>query len=1056
MLEGIPNQSLQITQDSLVAPAAATFNTNEINIQTDSDWNVTSREQVSTLGALYKTVDQAEQYYNGLYTLVSSRISESEKRVQEQDSNLRVLLSASRHIASTSIHLKGGDNTSIETSEAYYTAFGPLESVPSEGIFRLKDTGFFSSIRSLGGFAGKVEIDFSLGTLVQNGDLRYIADGSRNTFWQGTFYTPAPTKAASSAVAWLPQEYQHGLATMLTYYIDRPTLATEVFVDPVVSEPMELVSISWTPMDIESSITNGGFTTSGDWVYSGSSTFLSSAIGAGIASGGCVTAYGTGGYIYQVFPVSGNYLTTGSSTLVSYGNRCQIHYSMKGRGDVLAGARILWYDASGNVLNYRLQENFPPGFFATYRLVDYIPSAAVSGRLELGIFSTSVSASAYFDSAEVIIGEREFKANEIIDRPKTISLPEITRASRYSFVFVQRNPRREILSKESARLDLTDIKSSQYIDSSLQQAASITSKRIGNSGPGTSVFSYRLGMKELDLRYREHIPRGALVSLPLATRREIRQLWVTAEVGQFFNDNVKFYIYPFANNTELRSEIQPFGIGDIDLASSTLVREGEVLRIHTFEESEAGWINLLDKVYVTDPKTIKESFDGTTRDAKVRLEFAPHLRRVLLKNVQKWIKDHSVWASSFDPNLDTIYGLPTSLQSTIDAIRTGVASSFALDQLISREGYLPLKVTVKTDKWTAVPDVYGRPDVSKVRTVLLEELTETTLVETAVETREDYMSYDAWLAATTIETFQNQSTLNSQSGFASHNNHLLSYYLTSFDKFKLGQITLKQAYVELTTKNPTLKSVYDSYFKTAYDTLKAQGKIQKSSSSSRTTTTAVEVGDVYTTRFKPIITGPSGAFIQLYWYSSASAEYLPISRSSYEVISPELGTVRILDAPPASSYTSVLADYKYISNTEVEDHYGSVIGFATASSGSSGSVSASVGMSSKPFPITRNMTDYENGRIPILRAPNFDRLSKDYHPVIEYYVNSDGEIIFARDFFRYGDIPAAVFVEYETLAIQPRIGIEITRSGSPAATPTISNVSLRVRESSPLPLMETN
>jgi hypothetical protein len=101
------------------------------------------------------------------------------------------------------------------------------------------------------------------------------------------------------------------------------------------------------------------------------------------------------------------------------------------------------------------------------------------------------------------------------------------------------------------------------------------------------------------------------------------------------------------------------------------------------------------------------------------------------------------------------------------------------------------------------------------------------------------------------------------------------------------------------------------------------------------------------------------------------------------------------------------------------------------------------------------MTDYESGKIPTLKSPDFDRLSRDYYPIIEYYVNSDGEIVFARDFFKYGDIPAKVQVEYQTLGIQPRLAVEVIRSGSPAVTPTIYNLSLRVRESSPIPIRES-
>lgn len=1056
MLGTTTNKTITITKENLSSPALPSLNTSTINILTDSDWNLNSKEQVSLLGGMYQSIDQAEEYFNSLYTLITSRMTESEKRIQEQDSNLRVLLSSSKNIATTAIHLKGGDTTAIETNEKYYRVFGPLEAVQNEGIFRLKDTGSFSSIRSLGGFGGQVEMDFILGSIVYNGRLSSITDGSRNTFWSATCYTPAPMRADQNDIPWLPSEYKHGFACMITYYMDRPTVATEVYVEPITTEPMDLVSISWTPINLSTAIQNGTFASSGSWSYVGGATWAASTLGLGIASGACLTL-GSTGWASQTFGVSGSYLTVSGSTLVNEGKRCQIVYSMRGFGDLISGVRIVWLNVSGDIIDYKIKEDFPTGFFSNHRLVDFVPTGAVSGRIDLGIFTPTTGSSAYFDGIEIYMGERNFPCQEIIDRPKTISLPEIARSGRFSFTFSQRNPRREVLAKESSNIILPEISNNQYIDSSLQKATTSLSNKFKNTGPGTSIFSYRLGMKELDLRYREHIPRGSIVSLPLVSQREIRNIWVTAEIGQFFNDNTKFYIYPFSDNTELRDEIQPFGIGEVDSASTTLLRDGEVLRIHTFEEQEAGWVNLLDKVFLTAPKTMTESFDGTDREGKIKLTYAPHFRRVWLKDIQTWLKSHSIWATPFDPNLEMIYGLPSSMQSTVNAIRNGIASGFQLDDLISREGYLPLKVTVSTDKWKAVPDIYGRPDISKVRSVLLEELSETTVVETTVEVQEDFMSYDAWLAATNLKTFSEQrwGSWNS-SVFKIQMNSFFNEYYKNLSEDKLQILTLKEVYEDLLKKNFIQSNTYQTFLKASYDLLKAQGKIPKSSNNTRTTTAAIEIDDVFSTRYKPIISGPNGTFIQLYWFDSTLVKYIPMSRSAYEITNPEIGLIKVLQAPPASGYTSILADYKYISYTEVEDHYGSVITFAIAASTSTGAVGANIGLTSKPFPITRNMTDYEDGKIPTLRAPNFDRLNKDYYPVIEYYVNSNGELIFSRDFFRYGDIPARVSVEYQTLAIQPRVGVEVTRSGSPAATPTINNVSLRVRESTPLPIRESS
>jgi hypothetical protein len=102
------------------------------------------------------------------------------------------------------------------------------------------------------------------------------------------------------------------------------------------------------------------------------------------------------------------------------------------------------------------------------------------------------------------------------------------------------------------------------------------------------------------------------------------------------------------------------------------------------------------------------------------------------------------------------------------------------------------------------------------------------------------------------------------------------------------------------------------------------------------------------------------------------------------------------------------------------------------------------------------MTDYIGGKIPTLRPPNFERLSKHYYPVIEYYVTSQGELVFSRDFFQYGDMPARIIVEYETLALEPRIAVQVNRSGSPSATPQLRSVSLHVQEGAASPKREVD
>lgn len=1047
MLGLTTTNTIPITQDTLTAPSLTNLPSN-LNIATDADWNSASLNQVAVIGAMYNAIDTAEGYYNSLYTVLDSRLSESEQRIQLLQSQLKVLL-AGANVASTSVSIQGGDTTSVETSDIYYRSFPPLQAVPDESIFRLQDTGYFSSIRSLGGFAGNAVIEFSLGTLVESGTLPYVVDGSTSTFWQGTFYCPAPMRSATADISWLPQEYQQGYACMLTYYMDMPTLATEVYIDPVTTEPMDIVSISWTPFNITTAIVNGDFSASGSWSFYGSSTWLASSFGLGTASGAVLEVTSSSGYASQTFSVSGSYLTEGASSIVSPGSRCEIYYNMRAYGDLLSGIRIVWLDASGQVISYKVKEDYPASFFVNYRLVDYIPTGAVSGRIDAGIFTPCTGASAYIDNVIIYLGETVFPCQQVIDSPMTISLPSIARSGRFSFVLAQGNPRRAILATEGSNVPIPTITGNLYLDPTLQQATANAAANLANVGPGTSIFAYVVGMRELDLRYREHVPRGSLVSLPLITSQEIRQIWITSEIGPFYNDNSNYFIYPFANNTQQMLSILPFGIGAVDSASTTLLSQGQILKIYTFEEQDAGYVNPQDTTFVTAPQTITDTFNGTTIDAKVNLTYAPHLRGVFLQSINSWIASYGIWDTPFDPNCSTIYGLPSGLQNIVADIRNGVASGFELDDLISTQGYLPIQVTVETDQWTAVPDIYGSSSLTKVRSVLLEDLTPSTLVQTSVNTTSDYQSQSAWMNSTSLGAFMalvfGANWIGTVSGLI---NNTFFGYINQSNLSNVSNITLTQAYNSLVAQHPGSQSTYNNYLLTQYNSLKAQGNIPLNSSATSTTTSATEVDNVYSTQFSPIITGPSGAFISLFWFDPINILYSTMSRSDYVILDPTVGQIQVIGVPPASSYTAVLANYKYINYSGTEDYFGDVISFANPSS-----AVANVTISSRPFPITRNMTDYESGVTPTLTPPDFNRLDSSYYPVIEYYLNSNGEIIFSRDFFEYGDIPAKITVVYQTLAIQPRMSIQCTRSGSPSATPTICNMSLRVRENSPVPTM---
>lgn len=1046
-----------LDQKDLSAPVFDAISQTFIRIQTDSDWNTASTSQVSTLGAMYKSVDQASNYLSNMYTLLDARLKESEQKVKEVEDSLRGVRNVLGLNSSTQITVRGGDRQWIDHNPDFYIDAGELELNEEEGVFRLPDTGFFSSIRSIGGFAGSVEVERQLGIMDEVGSLQDIADGSRYTFWQGTHYAPAPLRADSNDLPWLPDKYKHGFAMMVTYYLDRPTLVSEVYVDPVATEPFDLVSVTYTPYGQSNIISNGTFEASGIWSYGVRTVRVA---GSGIGNSYALATMAPSSWATYTFNIAQSLARSISGTTITANSgdvwdaRVELLYNMKGLGDCKAGARMVWLDSSGEVISYKLQENYPTGFYRTLRLVDFAPPTASSGRIELGIFTQATLASAFFDDVQVYVGEQKKSFNQRIDRPTTVLLKNKTGAilsNRFSFVFAQRNPRRETMSKERTYINVPSVVGDKDIDPVVQKSTQLLAGKLQNPGPGTSTFVYRIGLRELDLRYREFVPRATLVSLPIDSRKEIRRLWMTAEFSKSESDGIEFYLYPYSTDNNYRIQVNPWLVGNFE-STQTNVGMGDVIYVYTKEEMASGWVvtSDADQILQVDTRTWTDTFDGTDRDGKVRLQFPVHVRRPLLENVKSWLDDNAIRPAAFDPNAQTLFGVS---DSTIkDAIRSGNSAGLTMNSstITSRSGYVPLRVKIQTDRWTAHQDVFGKPDSNTIRSVSNELLAETTVVDTITNTQQEVMGFSTWLNTTKFGDFLAMGASDPMFEALSQNS-------TVKRTDTLGTILQRQKTLSLNFSSASFgadqRTALQDKFSAWYNRFKADGKIPMEVDQVRVRTAAVEKDDVYRTRYSPLIVGANGTFLSLYWFDPDSDLYKAVPRNAYSV-DPDAGLITMTISAPTTGFTQLYAHYRYLADDSQEDFSSSVLSFVTESASTLNLASTQQGISARALPVCRNMTDYENGRVPNLRAPNFDRLSKDYYPVIEYYVTSDNYLQFARDFFKYGDIPAYVQVEYDTLALTPRCSVEVLRSGAPTSSTSISSFSLMVKETGALPTRE--
>lgn len=1035
-------REIKLGLPDLTAPIINDLPDKIVSITTDRDWNLNTKEQDSILGSLYASTDQAEDYILGQYSTVESRLTDSERRVQKLETDLVNLQQVQRTDASTSIHISGGEEDWVDKDPEFYIEADRLASDPKEKIFRLKDTGSFSSIRSLGGFAGVVVLEKTLGHVEQIGTLDSIVDGDRNTFWMGTVYAPAPLRADNQDVPWLPNKYKHGSAIIITYYLDRPTVASEVYIEPVTTAPFDLVGVCWTPIGIKNQFDCFGFESSGcAWEYFHNAERVEN-IGLNDTFG--ILTYAPSGWASETFAVAPEFI----------GHRIDVRYHMKGEGDLKAGSRIVWLDNAGSVVDYKIREDFPPAFFAPFRIIDTVPPQTASGRIDFGIFTEATPpASGYFDGVQAFLGENCWYPDITIDKPTTVPLPEPILSNRISFILAQRNPRREVLARAGTANTPEPITGNRFLDPTTQKATEETVRAFRSRGPGNQVFAYRIGIKELDLRYREYLPHGRLVSKPIVTGKEIRKLWVIAGVAtKHENDVVEFFVYPFGRTTaKRRLPVTPF---------TSSGEEGSIIEIYTPEESNAGWVVGNNIPFLVNPERRVERFDGTDRDGKVRPSFSPHVRKVKVLELNNWLAEHSIWPTSFDPNAANVYGFEDTEENTIrETIRklqkdpNSSTQDINLSDMKSIQGYLPVKVTVSTDRWTAFQDTKGRPDRTRVRSVSQEVLDRASVSETEEATSPSVIDFAAWLNSTIGREVLSRGELISLSAQLGRGT-----FRDVFGREVRGRITISS----LTAK--TLREILDmtpsgrardrleNRLRTIYEKLKAQGKLEESGPGVGTViTTSISANDVFKTRFKPIVTGEDGTLFRLWWYNPDNTTALLIAPGDYGIVDYNLGTVKVLRDAPGSGFTQILADYKYLSFDQNEDHFSSVISLVTAATGI-GESSGDLLPTSRSLPITRNMTDYTNGIVPDLRPPNFDKLSRNYYPVIEYYVTTEGEIVFSRDFFRFGDIPAEIIVEYETLGLSPRVAVEVTRSGNPATSPQIGSITLRSKERTSSPI----
>jgi hypothetical protein len=187
------------------------------------------------------------------------------------------------------------------------------------------------------------------------------------------------------------------------------------------------------------------------------------------------------------------------------------------------------------------------------------------------------------------------------------------------------------------------------------------------------------------------------------------------------------------------------------------------------------------------------------------------------------------------------------------------------------------------------------------------------------------------------------------------------------------------------------------------------------------------------TRNRRIVASTNGVPLTLYWHKSGDdTPASGIMTSGDVLINPARytvdarnGVIVVRDTAPSGNplYNSFVAYYYY---HESESGARTPRDSRSTSSRPTSGVDFAGSLPQTTL-VTRNVTDYVRGQTNFLRPINLDELDPDYYPVYEYLVDDRGRLVFADNLSRFGDTPAKVTVEYESLLIEPRLIIEFRR-----------------------------
>ncbi len=966
--------------------------------QTDpQEFNRTVIDILTDLAAIYTELDNIGTANRAGAQLISSELDRLASAVQDMESRLRQakeLLSlpyTSTHNVFETFSTKEG----FESSPRYYGSRAKAWVDPLDYSLRLEPVSSFSRTITKSGLSlARVQVSNTLGRSVDGrhsvGDC---IDGNMDTIWQEVIHSDQRIFGDRSSAPWLPSTYAGGAAVRLKVSFEKPTAISDVYLRLASAFPMQLLQVAWdnpshTPSGM---LPNEGFeTNAAGWEISPS---------GGNASG----PKGATGWI-----CSTGYCSLSGLTLEAPS------YDPIGSCSDWTTIPVVAYTPSGSSSGTMLVSGSAANSYYTLEL-----DAMRSRRQmvpEAGIQWMNAS------GASVLMPSVEANERVLIDNTPGVWKHYTMTASPppdavWCRVFLWTGAHSGQVWFDNIKL----YRSASFVDL-YQESQSVLS---------TQLVGCECENLYITLAQRNFVPRVYTVPRSQLTTYRLWESIVAPTEGDVSDDQ---YTSNFTTEEDFTtSPLQDYGNS---LAKTEAVRMGGMAHRLVSELSDAGAsdtvstsvleyrfgvreLDLLYREHREDGIFVSKPVGGRGEVREVRL--IPNVRQYSRQPTYKLLLRDS------DDVADARLFPTSNLLKIYASTDREVGSSTTSDDVVVQ----PLRriETYKGTDWSGrlYLNSYPYVDAGRIDALVL-------LFTSGAPSGYNATPYDPNAESPIYYT---SNGLRSCAGYRP-----ISVSL----KFPNGEIAKADTigrpdvgdvgYVESEYLISTVDYVTTTTTTEAKDTASsnlAKELLQEQSKKYSQTEVRRQEVRTCTTRYSPILAGKNGAMLSVYWtpYGSEgptqSDALIPPANVDVDVLR---GVIRIKETPPSDDM-GVRASYYYQIRTGVP-------------SGTTLAVSGLVtsGFTSISYPVTRNVTDYVTGTKPTLQRYVSNTLDPEYYPIYDYYQSADGSLVFAEDLSMYGDTPAEVVIEYDTLDLNPRLVVELSRHGDATQTPIIDDYTL--------------